>query len=414
MVKRIICFLFVFLMIFASVVTVSAAEDGGIASVEQMLAKTKAKTFDGDYMRLNYRRYDSPAYKPGDGAVKATLIVFFHEAGGEGDDNKAQLQAGSVLSQLLSAQAEKECADYRYIVIAPQCPTGENWTSATGTDYKFSPNATRVMSTVKALVDDIKATDAIFEDRVAVIGMGNGATAAYDFFCRYSSTVSRVMSVGGFCDASAVATNERAKDKAFRVVAPKGDKVVYANTRALKAKLDSLNVPVNVEYHEYDGDTKAALKGALAFNEPSIVQWAVTENFSSEGFTLSCVAGEGGKVSPTSAKIGYNGSAMINITQEQGFKIQSVKVNNKEISVSSLKKTQNPNIFSYTITNIKADTFVDIKFTTDMTDSAKYDLVINRTIKWCIGLAIAFLFVAAIIFGVFWYEKSLRYEKSGK
>lgn len=412
--KKIICFLFVIIMIMAAVPTASAAEDTATATVAQMIAKTKDLSFAGDMMDIKYRRYNSPSYNPQNDSVKATVVVYFHDEGAEGDDNTAQLQAGSLLSHFMSADMEDACKDYSYIVIAPQCPKGQSFTSATGKDYKFTSNASTVMSTVKELVDEIRATNVVFEDRIVVMGTGAGATAAYDFFCRYPTYVTRVMAVGGYCDADAVAVAERAKGKAFRVVAPKGDSAALENARALKAKIDSADFVSNFEYYEYEGDKASALKQALAFNEPYIAQWAVAENYSSSGFTFSCTAGEGGTVSPKASTVGFNGAVMINITQNDGYKISGVKVNNTDIALDSLTQGSNPNIYTYTVKNIKQDTTVQVEFSIATTVGGKYDIVIDRTVKWCLWLAMGFLALAAMVYFVFKFEKSLSAAKKVK
>ncbi len=409
--KKLVCFLFVILMLTATLPVVSAADNTATATVEQMIAKTKDLSFSGTLMDIKYRRYNSLSYTPEEDNIKSTLVVYFHDQGAEGDDNKAQLQADSILSHIMSADMEAACKDYNYIVIAPQCPKGQSFTGTTGKDYKFTPNASAVMSTVKELVDEISMTNVVFEDRIVVMGTGTGATAAYDFFCRYPTYVTRVMSVGGYCDANAVAVAERAKGKAFRVVAPKGDSAALENARTLKSKMDSADFVANFEYYEYDGNTANALKQALAFNEPYITQWAVAENYASGGFTFSCNASEGGTVSPKVANVGFNGAVMINITQNEGYKISSVKVNNQSIPLDALKQGANPNVYTYNVLNIKQDTVVEVDFSIATTMGGKYDTVIDRTIKWCLWLSGAFLVLGAVAYFLFWYEKSLKSAK---
>ncbi len=398
MFKRLICGLFVILMLVASVpfVTVSAASS--YATAEEMAAKSRALTFSGTLMDINYRRYDSPSYDSKDDTVKSILIVYFHDSDGKGSDNLAQLKEGSLLSYLMSSATEAKMKDYRYVVIAPQCPEGQSWTGATGKDYTFNSASTTIMAAVKELVGEMDATNILFSDRVVVMGSGDGATAAYDYITRYPTNVSRMLSVGGFCDPQALATKERLQDKALRIIAPRGDQYAVVNAKALKAQYEEAGINGYFEHYEYEGSLANAVSEAVKFEEPSVADWAVSENYGSQKFHVSCHADKGGSVTPTSTQIGYNGSVSVLIRQGDGYALSGATINGEPVDLSQIKKT-GATMYSYTIKGIKKDTNLYVNFVPVATDTIKYNTVVSRIIKWSGILAGVFALLAAAVFG---------------
>ncbi len=398
----------------SSVFSVTASAVGGMATVEEMSKKTKAKVFDGELMDLNYREYGSPGITTADDSVKATLVLYFHDIGGEGSDNISQLQENSIISNLLSLETDKLCQKHPYVLIAPQCPAGKNWTSTTGSDYKFSPNGTDVIKTVKKLVEDVCSRNydgvvPIDANRIVVIGVGNGATAAYDYFCRNSGTVSRIMTVGGFGDAAEIAKDERINKKAIRIVAPKGDKVVYENAMAIKAGIEASSVNNNFEFFEYDGGLDNAISQALAYEEPSVAIWAIDENNTTNTFSITLSGGgKGGRISADPLNVGYKGSTNITVTENSGYKLKSFKINGTAVSVSKLTKGTNAGSYKYTVKDITKDTRIEVEFTAVESSGGRFNALIEKVISWCGWLSIIMFGVAIVVHAIYWYENSLK------
>lgn len=394
--KKLICSLFVFILALSFVPSVGADAADTCATVEEMLAITDEYTFSGSYMDLKYRRYNSLNYDSKDDTVKSTLIVYFHDSEGKGDDNKAQLKEKNLVSQLIS-DTNADQAEYRYIVIAPQCPADQSFTSTVGVDYKFS-GATDVMKTVKELVDDIVANNVIFANRVVVIGEGDGGTAAFDFLSRYPQTVSRAMAVDGFYDADKIATAEMVKDKAYRIVVSKGDQNAYISSLKVIDNLMKLGLESRCEYIEIEAG-QDPVEYVLDYEEPSIKLWAVVENYDQK-FSFTAMATEGGSVSPASQQVNYNGMVNFVIIKEDGYKINKVTINGEEIPKTNLKQNiNNKNSYTYQV-SIKKDTVVNVEFTAVVSEGGKYDTTIGRAIKWASVLGIACLALGVLVYAI--------------
>lgn len=127
---------------------------------------------------LQYRKF-SPAAKPG---VKYPLVLFLHGMGARGRDNEAHLlQTGTaVLYALPEKQAETPC-----YLLAPQCPEKVKW---------WDPGVPELL---KALVDEMIATEVVDPLRVYVTGASMGGIATWHLAARYPSLFAAAMPVCG-------------------------------------------------------------------------------------------------------------------------------------------------------------------------------------------------------------------------
>ncbi|MBQ7048190.1 MAG: hypothetical protein IJN86_04500 [Clostridia bacterium] len=410
--KRFIYSLLILILVLTALPAFSVSASVDAATVQEMLASTEGLVFSGEYMDLNYRRYDSLTYNKADFSVKASLIVYFHDEAGKGNDNKAQIEENGILSQLLCENTANAWSNFRYVIIAPQCPAGESFTATNGKDYSFAPNATPVLSTVKALVDEISENEPIMVERVVLIGVGTGATAAYDYVCRYPTNVSRVMAVGGYCDPEKLGTAEMGRDRFFRIVSPKGEDSHAVAVNLVKS-FNKNGSKSGTEFLTFDGKLDNAVKEVLNYNEPSIAEWAISENYSAKKLNVVSSAGKGGTISPPSTQISYNGSITFVIKQEDGYKISKLTVNGTEIDLEELKVNKtNSNTFNYTLSDITEDKNVEVEFTpTTAATESPYNAVIIKTLKWSLYIAAMLLFAGAVIFLI---DRLLAKKANGK
>lgn len=397
--KRFIYSLLILILVLTALPSFSASASVDAATVQDMIASTEGLVFSGEYMDLNYRRYDSLTYNKDDFSVKATLIVYFHDKAGKGDDNKSQMEEDGILSQLLSENTANAWSNFRYVIIAPQCPADKSFTATNGKDYSFAPNATDVLSTVKALVDEISENEPIMTERVVLMGVGEGATAAYDYVCRYPNSVSRVMAVGGYCDPEKLGTAEMGRDRFFRIVSPKGEDS-HSVAVNLVRNFNKNGVKAGNELLAFEGTLDNAVKEVLNYNEPSIAEWAISENYSAKKLNVISTAGKGGTISPPSTQISYNGSITFVIKQEEGYKINKLTVNGTEIDPEELKANKtNSNTYNYTLSNITEDKNVEVEFTTTtVAAESPYNAVVLNVLKWSLYIAAILLFAGAVIF----------------
>ncbi len=121
---------------------------------------------------LNYRFMKPAATQPGQ---KYPLVLFFHEAGAAGSDNRRQL---AHFITLFASEANRQA--YPCFVLAPQHPDSTSFT----TWSRNNVPSWRVQASVK-LVDSLARIYPIDPDRLYVTGLISGANSAIDAMIRF-------------------------------------------------------------------------------------------------------------------------------------------------------------------------------------------------------------------------------------
>jgi predicted peptidase len=134
----------------------------------------EARTFaDGDY-KLNYRLLKP---KTVNGSQEYPLVLFLHGAGERGEDNEKQLVHG-----MNDFASDEVMAKHSAFILAPQCPTGEQW----GGINRLAKSPTPPDQLAPALAAALKAVDALRKEfpiddhRIYITGLSMGGYGTWD------------------------------------------------------------------------------------------------------------------------------------------------------------------------------------------------------------------------------------------
>ncbi len=385
-----------------ALVSPSASADGAArATYSQMVEKTVARTLYSADGNMAYRMYKSPSYTATDDTKPALIILYFHDSGKSGSDNLAQLSENSVLSLLLSEDCDNKYKDFNYIVLAPQCLSGDSWVKSKGSDHSYDPEGETVsMKLAHAIVGEMGATEIVFTDRLVVIGEGDGATAAFDYVCRYPDTVSRFLTVGGMCDGYQLTSVFDVFNITGLAFVPGGDSVVADNyNKTVKLLKDrSRDDMMLVDY--VDGDLSAAIGAAAAYNEPTVPEWAIAEQYGSIRFLIkSSHNGTGGSIT-ASTYAPYGGNATFKITLKRGNYIEYLRIDGVNTDLSRLKKADEDGlVYTYTFENVREQGHtIAVSFVATASPENVFDSAISAVIKWCTVLAGLLIVLAVTVY----------------
>lgn len=150
---------------------------GAIACLAMPVAAAdfSAGEFEADGATLQYRLYDPS----GSGKEEYPLVLFLHGEDGMGEDNEAQLTAD--VGAEYWADEIRQGANESY-VLAPQINDAD-WTDDT--------------DTVKALLDQVVAENAVDESRIYVVGLSSGGTGAWKLLLDYPEVFAGAIPVCG-------------------------------------------------------------------------------------------------------------------------------------------------------------------------------------------------------------------------
>jgi predicted peptidase len=186
---------------------------------------------------LNYRELLPENYSP---QKKYPLVLFLHGAGERGSDNKAQLMHGSMM---FTNPVNRE--KYPAIVLFPQCPKDNWWTSERRPAGSSNP-----LQAVKELLDQYIAKGTVDTDRIYIMGPSMGGYGTFDMVCRFPDFFAAAIPIcGGINPERLMVAAGKVK---FRIYHGDNDDVVpVENSR--KAYLALKNFGADVEYIEFPG-----------------------------------------------------------------------------------------------------------------------------------------------------------------
>lgn len=354
--------------LFAAVFEASA--EGGASAAER--AETKTYKSTSGYT-LYYRVYCSPSYDRKDDSKPAMLIYCFGDDAGRGSGSKGQL-GEKLLAAFVSDETEKLYGkQFQYIVIAPQCPEGESFVNLPVGGGSYSVEDTPETEIMKAMAELISALQAEKDEKLFLqetesglkgvkllaAGVGSGATAAYDFTCRHPENVGRLLTVGGVCDPVKVSLLYDAGAMEALVFAEQNNSCIEALRSEFQGKTENV-----ASFHFTEGSLDDCLNFALAYNEPSVTEWAIKETYEGHSFKMSaCCDAAGGAVSVSPQSVSRGGSATVTVTPNVGYTLGSVKINGVETDIKNFKKSEkNERQYSYTMTGIAQDKNIVAEF----------------------------------------------------
>ena len=163
-------------------------------------AKSFRSTSGGPSLEMPYRLLRP---RPIETGRRYPLVLFLHGAGERGSDNREQLIY--LPTWLASAENRRQ---YPAFVVAPQCPTGMQWSNIAWSNRQSEPLAgmSRPMQAVVGLLDELVASEPIDERRIYLTGLSMGGYGSWDLasgcpsglrrWCRFAAAATRVMPIG--------------------------------------------------------------------------------------------------------------------------------------------------------------------------------------------------------------------------
>lgn len=150
---------------------------------------------------LNYRML----FPDADQMRKYPLVIFLHGSGERGSDNDAQLKWG-----VMNFATDQNMLAHPAIVIAPQCPEHQQWSSVTPNNERtrmtLNPEPSIPMHLVIALINKLEATMPIDTNRIYITGLSMGGYGTYDALERYPHLFAAAVPVCGAGDTTRAAT----------------------------------------------------------------------------------------------------------------------------------------------------------------------------------------------------------------
>lgn len=171
---------------------------GNNVSYEVLLDIFDPKSFTAsDGTTLPYRIYVPYDYDP---SKKYPVLTILHGAGERGDDNEKQLKNG--VSHLFS-QGNADILNA--IVIAPQCPKGNQWVDTPWSNGSYSTKSVAESNELKAvmeLLDSVEDSFSTDTDRYYVAGLSMGGFGTWDLLMRHPERFAAGLAMCGGADPS--------------------------------------------------------------------------------------------------------------------------------------------------------------------------------------------------------------------
>lgn len=197
------------------------------------------------------------------------LVLFLHGAGERGRDNKAQLTYGDSLFVN---------SEYPAIVVFPQCPEEDFWSSLEATprgtwDFPFTDTPRRPMALVMELLEQLRALERVDLDRQYVMGLSMGGFGTLDLLLRQPETFAAAVPICGggnlhlarlYAPHTSLWLFHGADD---RVVPPLYSRLLYRRLQQIGA---------DVRYTEFDNTGHNSWDQAFA--EPQLLPWLFSKS----------------------------------------------------------------------------------------------------------------------------------------
>ncbi len=137
------------------------------------------------------------------------LVLFLHGAGERGSDNQSQLTHGSAL---FASEDNREA--FPAIVIFPQCPKEDYWSSATvdrstkpiSLNFPLNIEPTKSLSLVMELLEEVSDKAYVDTTRIYVGGLSMGGMGTFEILYRRPNTFAAAITICGAGNPEATAS----------------------------------------------------------------------------------------------------------------------------------------------------------------------------------------------------------------
>jgi len=241
---------------------------GGINKLtaqESIRAFQKREFLDNKGIKMPYRILLPIDY---DCSKKYPLLVFLHGSGERGEDNEAQLKHGANL--FLQEETRK---NFQAIVVFPQCPNGESWSSMESDssgkwDFPFTKEPSRQMKLLQGLLNEVMVNNCVDERKVYLGGLSMGAFGILEWMAREPNRFAAAFPIcGGGNTLLTAIYGSKIPTWFFHGDADAVVPVQYSRELVEKIKAEK----GNVQYTEYPGVGHDSWNNA--FKEPNLLSW---------------------------------------------------------------------------------------------------------------------------------------------
>ncbi|HTN76737.1 MAG TPA: prolyl oligopeptidase family serine peptidase, partial [Pirellulaceae bacterium] len=162
----------------------------------------EARTFKGEQGELKYRLLKPKDYNAKE---KYPLVIFFHGAGERGDDNAKQLVHGGADFASDAVQGKYPC-----FVVAPQCPTNQQWVDVpwSADKHAMTEKPSKSLQLSFELLEALRKEFSIDGNRIYVTGLSMGGFGTWDAIQRkpdYFAAAAPICGGGDTAQAKAIA-----------------------------------------------------------------------------------------------------------------------------------------------------------------------------------------------------------------
>jgi predicted peptidase len=207
--------------------------------------------------RLPYRLFVPLGYSS---ANTYPLVMWLHGSEGRGNDNVKQITRGNEKGAHVWISSEVQ-AKFPAFVLAPQCPTGENWSD---------PELNQPTATLQLALDTLASVEkqfAIDPGRIYVVGQSMGGLGVWSLLQTHPEKWAAAVVLAAYDNFTAPMSISRIPVWVFQGDA---DRTVPVDVvREMMKQLKKLNAKLRyTEYHNVDHDV-----WNRAFAEPELVPW---------------------------------------------------------------------------------------------------------------------------------------------
>lgn len=141
-----------------------------------------------------------------------------------------------------------------------------------------------------------------------------------------------------------------------KIILKQGDEAGFTAVAETNYHIAKVEIDKNVN----DNFNNSTTKYSETFNDNKA--HSVTITFAINTFNVTVNSGENGTAKASPATVDYNGSTNIIINPKDGYKIETLKINNNVIPKEKIIETKFNEEYTYTIEEVKKDITVDVKF----------------------------------------------------
>jgi predicted peptidase len=242
----------------AALLFVSCASPAWAADAKELF---EAREFSAGDKKLLYRIMLPQDY---DASRKYPLVLFLHGAGERGDDNTVQLVHG-----MNDFAKDENREKYPCFVVAPQCPTGQQWANIDRSADKLE-QAEQPSETMQLTLDLLAALQkdySIDNRRLYVTGLSMGGYGTWDVIQRLPGKFAAAAPICGGGDESRAAKLVKLPIWAFHGDQDTAVKPEYSRQMIAAIK----KAGGDPKYTEYEGVGHDSW--VKAYSDPELMKW---------------------------------------------------------------------------------------------------------------------------------------------